>query len=1140
MYEKYNRQALLAIGSSKLCRVLDIAQIETIKELRIFRKHSIRSDFTATPPPKNGLGKRCAEEEKGVKRGGTRARPAASPTRPVMPSIILANLRSEGIQMAKASVKKVVNGNAPVQTSTVVKGKARFKTKTVVKGKATVNTRTVVEKKAPVKTNAKWSSGKKKDHFCVLCGEIYSTKDGHTHMQSYLHHREFKIALGRDISHWCQACQTSSIDLSAYAKHVDTPEHKLKLNLLRLCEKPIALSKILSPEDYKIVVERNQNLKSLRKKTRNKRKKKMLQERNLRNTCQQNKHIKQEALLGTLGQHAGSSGSRVELVQNKRQAEELDFTSDDVSQLGATLYEEEPVRTTTSQPSPGPNPAGSTPPAPPGGPCNTDVGVMLRLIRKALGTPTAHTVDSGSGVTQKISIKQETSQMVAGKRQQRKKGIGIPRLGVDQENPPLCPVDFTEDEHLYWDSYSATSNNGQGNPARVSVKGEPGELDTSPPERRKRKGDDGLSSTDRSRKKRMSKSNKGTEEVDQLLTVSLREEEVCRALEELDRSLVQARTALQATYAEVQRLLALRQQFSTEVSGLRAKRIEILHGMQGSSGPSTAADPAAPSMPPSRSPHSPFACLPAPSPLLQLSAATSPLSAAPLKQERGDPPQAAPLLIHASRLLPHTPPWPEAQPTAERATNTAPAPPLPAVKQSSSPPLAPKREPEEEEESDDSDESEGSLVIMEPRPDDIIHIDESDSDVSPKKTPPAPDRENRAPLQPTTTSTQGVKELTSVPMTTSEPDQGPPQEPLALGPFQNHAGPVHDLQIYGGRLYSCSGDNTARAYCLVTKECQGVFEGHSSTINCLLVAPAAQGMLARLYTGSSDKTVRCFSIKSQKFLDQVSFPDRVLCLHISWGILYVGLANGSVVSLHLKTLKELDVLECHGPRGVSCLGTSQEGARRVLLVGSYDSTISVRDAKSGLMLRSLQGHTKTVLCMKVVNDLVFSGSSDTGVHAHNIHTGELVRIYKGHSHSVTSIIILGKVMVTACLDKLLRVYELQSHDRLQVYGGHSDMVMCMAIHKSVIYSGCYDGSIQASKLNLMKNYRCWWHGCSLIFGVEEHLTQHLLRDHSNAHLATVACRWRGCDAFFPTQDAVQQKLPKHVQSHVEMDSQLNI
>lgn len=61
----------------------------------------------------------------------------------------------------------------------------------------------------------------------------------------------------------------------------------------------------------------------------------------------------------------------------------------------------------------------------------------------------------------------------------------------------------------------------------------------------------------------------------------------------------------------------------------------------------------------------------------------------------------------------------------------------------------------------------------------------------------------------------------------------------------------------------------------------------------------------------------------------------------------------------------MDVFECHGPRAVSCLASSQEGARWILLVGSFDSTISVRDAKSGLLLRTLEGHTKTVLCMKV-------------------------------------------------------------------------------------------------------------------------------------------------------------------------------
>lgn len=48
--------------------------------------------------------------------------------------------------------------------------------------------------------------------------------------------------------------------------------------------------------------------------------------------------------------------------------------------------------------------------------------------------------------------------------------------------------------------------------------------------------------------------------MDQLLVVSLREEKLNASVEDLDRSLLQARNSLQAAYAEVQRLLLLRQQ----------------------------------------------------------------------------------------------------------------------------------------------------------------------------------------------------------------------------------------------------------------------------------------------------------------------------------------------------------------------------------------------------------------------------------------------------------------------------------------------------------------------------------------------------------------------------------------------------
>uniref|UniRef100_A0A8C5UAI4 Zinc finger protein 106 n=1 Tax=Malurus cyaneus samueli TaxID=2593467 RepID=A0A8C5UAI4_9PASS len=387
----------------------------------------------------------------------------------------------------------------------------------------------------------------------------------------------------------------------------------------------------------------------------------------------------------------------------------------------------------------------------------------------------------------------------------------------------------------------------------------------------------------------------------------------------------------------------------------------------------------------------------------------------------------------------------------------------------------------------------------------------------------------------TQTSISSLRRLKNSSEVSSEP--GEDEEPTE-GTFEGHLAAVNAIQIFGNLLYTCSADRTVCAYNLVSRKCVAIFEGHTSKVNCLLVTQTNEKHAA-LYTGSSDHTINCYNIKTRECMEQFKLKDRVLCLHSRWRILYAGLANGTVVTFNIKNNKQVDTFECHGPRAVSCLATAQEGARKLLVVGSYDCTISVRDARNGLLLRTLEGHSKTILCMKVVNDLVFSGSSDQSVHAHNIHTGELVRIYKGHNHAVTVVNILGKVMVTACLDKFVRVYELQSHDRLQVYGGHTDMIMCMTIHKSMIYTGCYDGSVRAVRLNLMQNYRCWWHGCSLIFGVVDHLKQHLLTDHTNPNFQTLKCRWKNCDAFFTSRKGSKQDAVGHIERHAEDDSRID-
>ncbi|KAJ7413485.1 Zinc finger protein 106 [Willisornis vidua] len=271
---------------------------------------------------------------------------------------------------------------------------------------------------------------------------------------------------------------------------------------------------------------------------------------------------------------------------------------------------------------------------------------------------------------------------------------------------------------------------------------------------------------------------------------------------------------------------------------------------------------------------------------------------------------------------------------------------------------------------------------------------------------------------------------------------------------------------------------------------EGTFEGHLAAVNAIQIF----GNL--LYTCSADKTVCAYNLVSRKCVAIFEgHTSKVNCLLVTQtngknAALYTGSSDHTINCYNIKTKECMEQFKLEDR--VLCLHSRW----RILYAGLANGTV-------------------VTFSIKVVNDLVFSGSSDQSVHAHNIHTGELVRIYKGHNHAVTVVNILGKVMVTACLDKFVRVYELQSHDRLQVYGGHTDMIMCMTIHKSM------------------------WHGCSLIFGVVDHLKQHLLTDHTNPNFQTLKCRWKNCDAFFTSRKGSKQDAVGHIERHAEDDSRID-
>ncbi|XP_042603418.1 uncharacterized protein znf106b [Cyprinus carpio] len=68
--------------------------------------------------------------------------------------------------------------------------------------------------------------------------------------------------------------------------------------------------------------------------------------------------------------------------------------------------------------------------------------------------------------------------------------------------------------------------------------------------------------------------------VNKLISLSLKEEELSSSLENVGEQLFQAYSTLQSAFTEVQRLLAVKQEVTSEMASLRAKRIKILQDMK--------------------------------------------------------------------------------------------------------------------------------------------------------------------------------------------------------------------------------------------------------------------------------------------------------------------------------------------------------------------------------------------------------------------------------------------------------------------------------------------------------------------------------------------------------------------------------
>ncbi|XP_030036182.2 interaptin [Manduca sexta] len=258
-----------------------------------------------------------------------------------------------------------------------------------------------------------------------------------------------------------------------------------------------------------------------------------------------------------------------------------------------------------------------------------------------------------------------------------------------------------------------------------------------------------------------------------------------------------------------------------------------------------------------------------------------------------------------------------------------------------------------------------------------------------------------------------------------------------------------------GNVYHFSGDG----------QLINTLRGSNLAVTCLTIVKEKYG--TTVYTGSLDSRIRYYDLDTGvekgpecNVLSPIQTMDR------AWDTVFVGTRTGFVLQFECKNNMLIPVSTVKfSEQSILALRAMKEGPRKVLLVAARSENVTVKDAQTGLLLRTLSGPKMTVYTLLFEDGKVYCGTSSHQIHVFDYATGGHVGSHEGGKGAVC-LRATGGLVFAGCYDGCVYVYREGETRPLAQLRGPSLMLLSLAVVGSKIIAGYKDRSLYIWKIPL--------------------------------------------------------------------------